>query len=89
MRKITLLMLCILLGLGFSVNAANLFLVANNGSTWTSTPSGFTNVYKIDLSTCNATAAASLTEFLTDRTLTTPTYTKCNYNIDQKKKKKI
>lgn len=59
----------------FSANAANLFLVANNGSTWTSTPSGFTNVYKIDLSTCNATAAASLTEFLTDRTLTTPTYT--------------
>ena len=74
MKKITLLMLGFMLWFGFSVNAANLYLVANNGTQWTSTPTGFTNVYKVNLSTCNAGGAASLNEFLTDRTLATPTY---------------
>lgn len=75
MKKITLLMLCVMLGLGFSVRAGNLYLVANNGTQWTSTPAGFTNVYMVNLSTCKAGVAASFNEFLADRVLTTPTHT--------------
>ena len=77
MKKNTLMMLCILFWSVFSVYSAttSLYLVANDGTTWTSMPSGFTNVYKVNLSTCNASAAATLTQFLTDRTLATPTYT--------------
>ena len=76
MRKITLMMLCILLWSGISVYSAttSLYLVANDGTTWTSTPTGFTNVFKVNLSTCNGGSAATLTQFLTDRTLATPTY---------------
>jgi len=57
--------------------SANLYLVANNGTTWTSTPSGFENVYKVDLSNsgANGTTAVTLQQWLADRNaITAPTY---------------
>ena len=75
MKKITLLIASLLL-FGSSAFAANLYLIANNASTWTSTPTGFDNVYKVDLSNSgtNGTTTVSLTQWLNDRNAAAPTY---------------
>ena len=72
-NKITIVLCCIL-SIGFSLPAisGNLYLIANNGSTWSGqTPAntGFTNVYKVDLSQSGIDGATqvSLVQWLTDR----------------------
>ena len=78
MKKIIIFVLYSILSIGFSLQAANLYLIANNGSTWfgqTSGNTGFTNVYTVDLtnSGIDGITPVSLTQWLTDRN-TTPTY---------------
>jgi hypothetical protein len=78
MNKITTLFLCIFMLIASSMYAvgSNLYLIANNSSTWTSTPTGFANVYKVDLSNSgtNGTTAVSLTQWLNDRNAAAPTF---------------
>lgn len=75
MKKITFILLSFLLTT-YVAFSANLYLIANNGSTWTSTPTGFDNVYKVDLSNSgtNGTTAVTLTQWLSNRNAATPTY---------------
>ena len=76
MKKYTLLALCFFFLSLLSSSAANLYLIGNTSSAWTtSAVTGFT-VYKVDLSNSgtNGTTAVSLTQWLTDRNLATPTY---------------
>lgn len=57
--------------------SGNIYLIANNGTTWTSTPTGFDNIYKVDLSNSgvNGTTAVTLQQWLADRNATSaPTY---------------
>jgi hypothetical protein len=80
MKNKIAIVLCCILSIGFSlpVISGNLYLIANNGTTWSGqTPAntGFTNVYKVDLSQSGAdgATAVSLAQWLTDRGAT-PTY---------------
>lgn len=76
MRKITLILIAFLLAAATAFSA-NLYLVANNGTTWTSTPTGFENVYKINLSASGANGATAVTlqQWLADRNaIIAPTY---------------
>lgn len=82
MKKIITLFLVWGCLFSFSVKGANLYLIDNgnisgNNKVW-GNPSitGFTNVYKVNLSTCNGGGSASLTQWLTDRNKTSaPSYT--------------
>lgn len=78
MKKIITIYIFIL-SIGFSLQAGNLYLIANNGSTWsgqTAGNTGFASVKNVDLSQSgtNGTTAVTLAEWLNDRTLSTPTY---------------
>ena len=81
MKKIITLFLVWGCLFSFNLKGANLYLIDNGNTNGTNkiwgTPSisGFTNIYKVNLSTCNAGNLASLTEWLTDRNKTSaPTY---------------
>jgi hypothetical protein len=76
MKKSTLILIAFILAAGTAFSG-NLYLIANNGTTWTSTPTGFDNVYKVNLSAsgANGTTAVSLQQWLADRNaVTAPTY---------------
>jgi len=76
MKKVTLILASFLFVSSFAFSA-NLYLIANNGTTWTSTPTGFNNVYKVNLSAsgANGTTIVTLQQWLADRNATTaPTY---------------
>lgn len=77
MKKLITFILFSFVLIASNAYSANLYLIANNGTTWTSTPVGFDNVYKVNLSAsgANGTTAVSLQQWLTDRNATTaPTY---------------
>ena len=76
MKRIIAFLFCSILTVGVSLNAANLYLVGNNSSAWTtSVVTGYT-VCVVDLSNSgtNGTTAVSLTQWLNDRNAPTPTY---------------
>ena len=78
MKKIITIYIFIL-SIGFSLQAGNLYLIANNGTTWsgqTAGNTGFASVKTVDLSQSgtNGTTAVTLADWLTDRGLSTPTY---------------
>jgi hypothetical protein len=77
MKKLITFILLSFVLIASNAYSANLYLIANNGTTWTSTPTGFDNVYKVNLSAsgANGTTAVSLQQWLTDRNaITAPTY---------------
>lgn len=76
MKKITLILIACILAAGTAFSG-NLYLIANNGTTWTSNPTGFDNVYKVNLSAsgANGTTTVTLQQWLADRNaVTAPTY---------------
>lgn len=76
MRKITLILIACVMA-SATAFSANLYLIANNGTTWTSNPTGFDNVYKVNLSAsgANGTTTVTLQQWLADRNaVTAPTY---------------
>lgn len=80
MKKIITFVLYSILSIGFSLQAANLYLIANNGTTWsgqTSGNTGFTNVYTVDLANSGADGmtAVTLTQWLSDRSAPSPIVT--------------
>ena len=77
MKKLITSLLISFLLISSNAFSGNLYLIANDGTTWTSTPSGFDNVYKVNLSASgiNGTTAVALNQWLTDRNATiAPTY---------------